>query len=309
MVIANVIRTDREQFRALIPDSDLVRELKVLTTDEQKLIRLKTRLVNQIRDCLKDYYPAALDLFSQIDQMITVDYLLKFPEPRVISVRKLETFFKKHSYPAATEKAKEIHEILSKSRIFVKEFTIRAKSRFLITLVEQLKSLIITLDDYQKEIKRIYEKHPDSKVFKSLPGAGDKNGPRLLAEMGDNRDKYQKRKNLQCDVGTAPVTKASGKSKNVRMRFACRKTFRNVVHQFAFTSLNQSEWAKNFYDSQRAKGKSHAKALRALGNKWLKIIFRLWKDRTVYTEDTHLANLMRYQFNQGTQNVCFSARP
>ena len=82
------------------------------------------------------------------------------------------------------------------------------------------------------------------------------------------------------------------------MRFSCRKTFRNVVYQFAFSSLTRSSWAKNFYDCQRTKGNSHTKALRSLGNKWLKIIFHLWKDHIPYNEDIHLANLMRYQFAQ-----------
>lgn len=298
MVLANILRTDRHQFRAILPNSTLARELKILTQDEQRLIRLKTKLVNQIQSCLKDYYPIALEFFSQIDQLVTLDFLLKFPKPEAISVNKLVKFLKQHRYPSAEEKAKEIHQKLSGPQIFVEGFVIRAKSRLLITLVEQLKDLLFRLDEYQKEIERLFDQHPDSDIFKSLPGAGDKSGPRLLAEMGDNRERYRDRKNLQCEVGTAPVTEKSGKTKIVRMRFACRKSFRNVVYQFAFTSLNRSSWARNFYECQRAKGNTHTEALRALGNKWLKIIFRLWKDGITYNEDTHLANLMRYQLNQ-----------
>jgi len=64
------------------------------------------------------------------------------------------------------------------------------------------------------------------------------------------------------------------------------------------SQLLQSAWAKKFYDTQRDKGNTHTEALRALGNKWLKIIFRLWKDGTTYNEDRHLASIMRYQFNR-----------
>lgn len=303
MVIANIIRTDRDKHRAIIPNSLLARELKILTRDEQRLIRLKTRLINQIRACLKEYYPVALELFSEIDIAVTVDFLLKYPAHSRITVNKLEKFLRQHRHSGAVKKAKEIHEKLAAPQMFVEEFTARAKSRLLITLVEQLKSLRSQLDEYQKEISLLFDQHPDSNIFKSLPGSGDKSGPRLLAEMGDNRERYSDRSELQCIAGTAPITDKSGKMKHVRMRFARNKTFHNVVYQFAFVSLQKSVWARKFYDAQKAKGKTHTKALRALGNKWLKIIFKLWKDENVYNEDIHLANLMRYQFDRGDDKI------
>ena len=212
----------------------------------------------------------------------------------------LKKFLKKHHYPKSEEKAKEIHQKLSRPQIFVEDFTIRAKSRLLITLVGQLKALIAQLDEYQREIAKLFNEHPDCPVFKSLPGSGPKGGPRLLAEMGDNRQRYSEAKNVQCESGTAPITDKSGKSKIVKIRRSCRKPFRNVLYQFAFSTLTKSVWAKKFYDTQRAKGNTHTEALRALGNKWLKIIFRLWKDGTTYNEYHHLASIMRYQLNQSS---------
>jgi len=297
MVLANIIRTDKDQHRAILPDSPLAQELKILTQDEQRLIHLKVKLLNQIRACLKDYYPIVLELFDELDRPIAIEFLLKYQRPEKISVNELKKFLKKHRCPGADEKAKEFHEKLSKPQIFVEEFTVRAKSRLLITLVEQLKMLLKQLDEYRKEIERLFEQHPDSKIFKSLPGAGEKTAPRMLAQIGDNRQRYPDRKNLQCDAGTAPITDTSGNIKIVRMRVACRKPFRNVIYQFAFSTLTQSAWAKKFYDNQRAKGNTHTEALRTLGNKWLKIIFRIWKDGTVYSEDHHLADIMRYQLN------------
>lgn len=297
MVLANIIRTDKDQHRAILPNGPLARELKILTQDEQKLIRLKTKLLNQIQSCLKDYYPAALELFCELERPVTLSFLLKYPQPEKISVAELKRFLKKHHYPGVDKKAKEIFEKLSAPQIFVEEFTVRAKSRMLITLVEHLKMLLEQLEKYQKEIDILFEQHPDSKIFKSLPGAGEKNAPRLLAQIGDNRKRYPDRKNLQCDSGTAPVTDKSGKTKIVRMRFACRKVFRDVTYQFSFSSITQSDWARKFYDCQRAKGNTHTEALRSLGNKWLKIIFRMWKDGVVYDENRHFADIMRYQLN------------
>ncbi len=226
MVLANIIRTDKNQHRAILPNSPLARELKILTLDEQKLIHLKTKLLNQIQSCLKDYYPTALDLFCELDRPVTLEFLLKYPKPEKISIAELKRFLKKNHYPGVDEKAKEIFEKLSEPQIFVEEFTIRAKSRMLITLVGHLKILLKQLDEYRKEIDRLFEQHPDSKIFKSLPGAGEKTAPRLLSEIGDNRERYPDRKNLQCDAGTVPITDKSGKTEIVRMRFACRKVFR-----------------------------------------------------------------------------------
>jgi len=297
MVLANIIRTDKDQHRAILPNSPLARELKILTDDEQRLIHLKVKLLNQIRACLKDYYPVALELFDELDRPTTIEFLLKYQRPEKISVAELKRFLRKHHYPGADEKAQEIHEKLSAPQIFVEEFTVRAKSRMLVTLVSQLKVLLPQLEEYQKEIKRLFQQHPDCKIFQSLPGAGEKNAPRLLAQIGDSRQRYQDRKNLQCDAGTAPITDESSNAKIVRMRLACRKIFRNVIYQFAFSTLSQSAWAKNFYDSQRAKGNTNTEALRSLGNKWLKIIFRIWKDGVTYNEDRHLADIMRYRLN------------
>ena len=296
MVIANILRTDRHQFRPILPDSDLIRELKILTHDQQRLIRLKTKLVNQIKACLKDYYPIALQFFSDIDQEITIDFLLKYPKPQAISLEKLETFFKEHHYPKVEQKANQIHNKLSAPQIFVEEFVIRAKSRLLISLLTQLKTLMEQIDEYQEEINKLFQQHPDKEIFKSLPGSGEKNAPRLLAEMGDNKERYTQAKDIQCEAGTAPITNKSGKTEIVMMRFACRKLFRNIMYQFSFSSLQSSTWARNFYDSQRTKGKTHSQALRALGNKWLKIIFHLWKNQVTYNEDRHLADIMRQQF-------------
>ena len=165
----------------------------------------------------------------------------------------------------------------------------------MLTLVEQIQSLKEQIQGYQEEIDRLFEQHPDAAVFKSLPGAGEINGPRLMIEIGDNRERYSGPNSLQCEAGTSPVTKASGKFQTITMRRASRKTFRDTVHQFSFCTLRLTPWAKTFYDQQRAKGKNHSVALRALGYKWLKIIYHLWKEQVPYDENVYLADRMRHQ--------------
>ena len=95
-----------------------------------------------------------------------------------------------------------------------------------------------------------------------------------------------------------PVTKASGKSHAVLFRFACNKHLRYSMYWFSFVSINNSEWAKLYYRSQRDKGHNHPQALRALGAKWLKIIFVMWRDHKPYDEQFHLANIALQKMRQ-----------
>ena len=293
LVLANILRTDRNNYKPIMPNSVLARELKILTQDEQRLIQLKTKLLNQLQACLKDYYPSALTFFSQLDDLVTLEFFLKFSSPKQPSLSAISKFMKKHKCKSADMRSQEIFGKFASGYIRIEEFTIRAKSRMMITLAEQLISLLNKLDEYRAEINRLFEDHPDSDIFKSLPGAGDKTASRFLSEFGDNRERFSDKNEVQCYAGTAPVTRSSGNTCSVVFRHSCRKQLRNIVYQYAFSSIRTSPWANAYYRAQRAKGNSHPMALRALGNKWLKIIYHLWKNNVPYNEDRHLADIAR----------------
>ena len=297
-LIAQALRTDRDRFRKLMPDSELLRELRLLVHDQRRFIRTQTLLGHQLRDSLKAYFPVAVDLFSDLTGPSALAFLAAYPKPGLIPVKKLEKLLRQARYPQPEKKAAQIVEQVRRGHIETNDFIVRAKSRAVVTLVEQLQTLRQRLDQYEKEIEALFEKHPDASVIKSLPGSGPSNGPRLLIELGDNRQRYDNPDGLQCEAGTSPVTKASGNGRIVTVRRACRKSFRDAVHQFAFCSTNQSAWAKHFYQQQRARGNTNASALRALGDKWLKIIYRLWKDRVPYDENIFLAARTRQAFHQ-----------
>jgi transposase len=122
--------------------------------------------------------------------------------------------------------------------------------------------------------------------------------PAIWAELGDARGRWESFRHLQAEGGTVPVTKESGKSRRVEFRFACNKHLRRAVYLFAFISLNRSEWANAYYRDQRAKGHGHHRALRALGAKWLKIIFVMWRVHKPYDEKFHLANIALQKIRQ-----------
>ena len=117
--------------------------------------------------------------------------------------------------------------------------------------------------------------------------------PRLIAAFGTQRDRYASASAMQCHAGIAPVVESSGKQRWVHWRWACPKFLRQTFHEWAWLSTRQSEWAKNFYDQQRGKGKSHHAAIRALAFKWIRILFRCWKDSVPYDEARYASALQK----------------
>ncbi|MCH7764021.1 MAG: IS110 family transposase [Candidatus Marinimicrobia bacterium] len=168
----------------------------------------------------------------------------------------------------------------------------------MIAIVEQLTSLYNQMKEYDREIKRLLEKHPDKDIFLSLPGAGDNLASRILSHLGDDRSRYQCVGEVRPLAGVAPVTKQSGNYMSVRFRYGCRKPFRNALQLFAFCSLTRSQWAYHYYQKHREMGKTHNHALRLLADKWLKIIFSMWKKHIVYDERIFLSDSMKHAMNQ-----------
>lgn len=166
-------------------------------------------------------------------------------------------------------------------------------------LVIQLRSLAEAVKNYSDRVESFFASMPAAKFVKTLPGG--KSGttvPMLWAELGDAKSRWQSFRHLQAEAGGVPVTKASGKSRVVQFRFACNKLLRYASYWLSFNSLNRCEWANKYYRDQRRKGHSHPQALRALGAKWLKIIFVMWRDHQPYDENLHLANIARQQMRQ-----------
>jgi len=127
-------------------------------------------------------------------------------------------------------------------------------------------------------------------------------GEEIVAHrLGDAPGRWESFRYLQAQAGTVPVTIRSGKQQVVRFRFACDKSLRYIIDHVAFLSLRWSEWARAYYAEQRARGHDHHPALRALGAKWLKIIFVMWDRQIPYDEQHHLATMTRQQLRQRGQ--------
>ncbi len=144
-----------------------------------------------------------------------------------------------------------------------------------LALLEQLSSLVERIAEYDNEIERLFSQHSDAPIFRGLPGAGKRLAPRLLAEWGGDRGRYEHASGVQALAGTSPVVYQSRNYSRARKRYACNKPFRNTLYQYAWASLQKEEWAAEYYGRKREEGKSHTMALRALANQWVRIIHAL----------------------------------
>lgn len=307
VVLANILRTDRHNHKPLVPDSSLCRNLKILTHQYESLSRMKRRVINQIISTLKEYYPVALNIFSKIDQPITIAFLKKFSTPEKFSkltTEKIKRFLKKHRYPGRKRKTDEILQLSKSPNFKVDEFVIESKELYLSALLVQLENLISSLKTFEEKIENLLYQHPDKDIFLSLPGSGIITSAKFISEFGDQRDRYNKVSDVQAIAGTCPVTAQSGNYKNVHFRRACRKHFRNTITQFAFTSIKSSDWARNRYKKYTQSGKKKTHALRCLGNAWLEIIFSMWKNRSTYDLRKHL-KIVKEHYPEASLPVSF----
>jgi len=284
-LLAKTGRADFADLRRLTPESEQVAELKALTRDQDALIQMQTRLVNQLTACLKAYYPVALQFFSKLQQRVSLIFLQTYPTPQAAMAASLEqvtSVLKQASHPHPTQVAHKIFETLRQPVLQADEVSTRTKSRLMLALVKQLLPLLEEIASYDEEIARLFLIHEDNDVFSSLPRAGRRLAPGLLAEIGDDRSRYADAASVQALAGTSPVLFQSGMYSKAHRRLGCIKPLRNALHQFAWQSTQSEPWARDYYQRKRAEGKSHTVAVRALANVWARIIFALWFNRTCY---------------------------
>lgn len=284
-LLAKVGRADFADLRRLTPDSPIIAELKVLTRDQDNLIQSQTRLVNQLTACLKAYYPVALQLFSKLAQPSTLIFLQTYPTPdaaMVASIQQIERTLRQGHHSNPRQAALKIYERLHQPHLRADQITTRTKSRLLLTLIKQLLPVVESIAEYDKVIADLFLTHADSELFSSLPRAGKRLAPRLLAEIGDDRSRYSNTTSLQALAGTSPVLFQSGTYSKAHRRYACIKPLRNAMQQFAWQSTRSEPWALEYYQRKRKEGKSHTVAVRALANVWMRVIHAMWLKAECY---------------------------
>jgi transposase len=246
---------------------------------------------------LGEYFPAALEAFDDWTMPSAWAFVEAFPTPKALvqaGKRKWEKFLHVHKLYRPETYEKRL-KLFAQAQSFCGSAAMtQAKSLLALAVAGQLRVLQGHLDKFRARIQELFKQHPDHALFDSLPGTGEKLAPRLLAELGDDRERFDSPEALQCYAGTAPVSFQSGQIKKARFRRACQKVLRQTVHLWANLSRVKSPWAEAYYQKKREQGQSHACALRCLGQRWLKILWKMRQSGTRYDAELHQRNQLKH---------------
>jgi len=304
-ILADVLCRDQDQLTHIAPDSEAVRALKTLLHDREGFVRDQTRLINRLTACLRQYYPEALELFGDIAGKTALAFLEAYPDfaaARRLSRKQLERFLAEHRCNRAAALERMVG-VLSLEPIPVPAVIVRTKQQQALHIIRQLRMLQAAVAEYDAEIQRLGAESEEVGRFRGLPGGGPLISAGLYTLFGDDRTRFASAMGVQSFVGTAPRTIQSGNWRGVCFRFACNRFYRALGQQMALGALRFSAWAKQYYKGKRAEGKTHQHALRCLANLLLKIAFAIWRDRTEYSEDRHLAQIMRHHMRLSSSSA------
>jgi transposase len=291
-VLAELARTDMHRLRLLRPDGDETRALRALTRAREDLVGQRIALANQLRAQLEAFWPGASGIFKEIDSPIALAFLERYPSPldaRGLGEKRLAGFLARHGYCGR----KSASELLARLRLAPEgragELEAEARREIVLGLVAALKAIVEQVKLLTSQIRGALDAHPDGQIFRSLfrDPRSVVTAAELVAEIGDCRERYDTRARLEARAGQCPVAIESGKKKVASFRWACNKTLRDAVCVLADNSRKHNPWAQKIYADAIARGCNHPHAIRILGRAWLRVIWRLWHDRTAYDPVRH----------------------
>ena len=286
----------REKLNPWHPEDETTRMIRILAEDRRTAVDERTRLTNRLTAVLKQYFPVALELTgSSLTSLLSCEFLLRWPRLQDLKTEDPEAiaaFYRSHR-----SRQRLIEDRLQRIKAAValtEDRAIIETSVMKVQLIsKQLRELAVAISDYDRQLKRFYDAHPDGQLFASFPGAGAALQPRLLAAFGADRNRFADAQEVQKYSGIAPVTERSGKQLWVHIRWGCPTFLRQTFHEFAGQSIRFSPWAKQYYRRKREGGQKHHAAVRALAFKWIRIIYRCWQDKTSYEETRYERQLQR----------------
>jgi len=296
-LLLDLVQRHREKLRRLSPDTEATRRIQNLVEERRKLVDEKTAQSNRLEAHLKIYFPQIPHWFEDVDSPLVCALLERWPTLEALQKTgpaTLRSFFRKHHCRKEELIESRIKAIGAAMPALKDRAVVEAKVAVVRVLVQMIQVLREGTEGLNQQIQEAAEAHPDFFIFESLPGAGAAMAPRLLAAFGSQRERYQNAAEVQTLAGIAPVTESSGKSNWVHFRFACPKFLRQSFHEFAAYSIPRSQWARVYYEQQRRRGKKHHAAVRALAFKWIRVIYRCWKERVAYDENVYLAALAKH---------------
>ena len=296
-LLCELICTHADRLRVLTIEDVPTRQLRLLVEARRGFVDDRTGLSNRLGAALKCYYPAALELIGEdLTTMMALEFLRRWPNLAKLKAAKpatLRAFFYAHNSRSEQRIAQRLEALKQAVALTEDPALLEPLQLQMERLVQQLRTLHQTVEQYDLRIKKVFGQHTEAWLFKDLPGCGPVLAPRLAAAFGTIRANFESSDDLLCFSGVAPVKKESGNQKIVHFRYARPIFYHQSIVEFAKCSIGQCEWARLLYEHQLGKGKSRWAAIRMVAFKWLRILWRCWQDRQPYQESKYLRSLQR----------------
>ena len=293
-VLAELARTDGHNHRRIAGDSDLAEAVKVLARAHQSMVWTRQRQTNQLRSTLREFYPAALEAFPELasgDALAVLAIASTPAQGRSLSRSKIASALQRGGRQRRIEaRTAEIQAALRTEHLETPAVVADAMGASVTALVAVIAELVAQIDRLETQLADRFDQHPDAKILRSLPGLGTILGARALAEFGDDPNRFADAKSRKNYASTSPITRASGKHRVVLARYARNRRLADACYQWAFASLTASPGARTYYDELRARGNTHNRALRALGNRLVGILHGCLHHDIPYDEHTAWAH-------------------
>ena len=276
-VLANVLRTDMHAHRPLPADSELAQAITVLARAQQDAVWDRTTAHNKLRSHLREYYPGFLAAFAAarggIMRPEARAVLAAAPTPAAaarLTLAQLRALLKKAGRSRGIDaEAQRLRDALRKEQMRQLPLVEDAMGRQSLALLRQLEAACTSADDLEQAATESFSQHPDAGTITSFPGIGALTGARVLAEIGDDRSRFQDARGLKAYAGAAPITRASGKSRSVTHRRVKNNRLAAAGYTWAFAALTASPGARAHYDRRKDAGDRHSAAQRNLFNRLL----------------------------------------
>jgi transposase len=276
-VLANVLRTDLHAHRPLPADSELAQAIAVLARAQQDAVWDRTTAHNKLRSHLREYFPGFLAAFAGArDGIMRPEaraVLAAAPTPGEaarLTLAQLRTLLKKAGRVRGIDaEAQRLREALGIEQMRQLPLVEQAMGRQAQGLLRQLETACANASDLEQAAAESFNQHPDAGIITSFPGIGTLTGARVLAEIGDDRSRFQDARGLKAYAGSAPITRASGKTRSVTHRKVKNNRLASAGYTWAFAALTASPGARAHYDRRKQAGDRHTAAQRNLFNRLL----------------------------------------
>lgn len=293
-VLSELARVDGHHHQPIHGDTELADAVKGLARAHQTMIWSRQRHTLQLRSTLREFYPAALEAFDDLASGDALAVLSIAPTPmsgkRLSSQRISTALGRGGRRRRIDERAAQIKAALGVEHLTAPDVVADAMGVTVTALVGVIAEMVTQIRHLETELADRFEKHPDAEIIRSLPGLGTILGARVLAEFGDDPNRFIDAKSRKNYAATSPITRASGKHHVVLARYARNRRLADTCHLWAFASITASPGARTFYDHRRRTGDTHNQALRALANRLVGILHGCLRHHTTYHEDTAWAH-------------------